>query len=238
MPLEIIGNLDPVRANKPTNIYLVRHGHSSANAKSILAGRDFKVSLSALGQKQARSLGAQLSQIDFHAIYSSPLPRCLETLSPLLSSQNAPELKPLDGVIEMEYGDWSGKKLSALARTKLWRNIQERPSFVRFPNGESFVEMQNRAVESVRSVVKPGENILICSHGDVIKALVAAFLGLHLDGFQKIAIDPASISVIEIAGASTRVKQVNSTAHLAKTDLPKGSDRNLSLGGGDGAVNK
>ncbi|MFZ4063457.1 MAG: histidine phosphatase family protein [Candidatus Nanopelagicaceae bacterium] len=227
-----------MRPHKPAVIYLVRHGHSSANAKSILAGRDFKVSLSSQGVNQAESLATELAEKQFSALYSSPLPRCLETLAPLRAIQRKLPIQILEGVIEMEYGDWSGKKLATLARNKLWRNIQERPSLVRFPNGESFVEMQNRALESVRSVAKPGKTILICSHGDVIKAIVAGFLGLHLDGFQKLAIDPASISVIEIHGDSAYVKLINGTSHLKIKDLPKTKSRRLSLGGGDGSESK
>ena len=171
-----------MRAQKPATIYLLRHGHSTANAKSVLAGRDFKVSLSSTGKKQALAVQAELSGKVFAKIYSSPLPRCIQTLEPLATSLNK-EIEILDGVIEMEYGDWSGKKLALLSRTKLWKSIQTRPSFVRFPNGESFLEMQNRALEAVRSIALPGQTILLASHGDVIKAIVAGFVGLNLDNF-------------------------------------------------------
>jgi probable phosphoglycerate mutase len=223
-----------MRAQKPATIYLLRHGHSTANAKSILAGRDFKVSLSATGKKQALAIESELKQKNFSRIYSSPLPRCLQTLEPIAESLKR-EIEISEGVIEMEYGDWSGKKLAILSRTKLWKSIQGRPSLVRFPNGESFLEMQNRALETVRKVAIPGETILICSHGDVIKAIVAGLLGLHLDNFQSLAIDPASISVVDISGDNARIRLLNDTKYLNDLRFTGSGKNNLNLGGGGGA---
>ena len=99
--------------------------------------------------------------------------------------------------IEMEYGQWSGKKLLVLSRKRLWRDIQKRPSTVRFPDGESFQEMQDRILEMISRVALPGKNVVICSHGDVIKAALAGVLNLDLYDFQKLVIDPASISIVE-----------------------------------------
>ena len=223
-----------MRAQKPATIYLLRHGHSTANAKSVLAGRDFKVSLSSTGKKQALAVQAELRGKVFAKIYSSPLPRCIQTLEPLATSLNK-EIEILDGVIEMEYGDWSGKKLALLSRTKLWKSIQTRPSLVRFPNGESFLEMQNRALEAVRSIALPGQTILLSSHGDVIKAIVAGFIGLNLDNFQSLAIDPASISIIDLSGDSARLRLLNNTDFLNDLKFTGNGNPNLSLGGGSGA---
>ncbi len=234
MDFKKIGSLTHVRTEKPATIYLVRHGHSTANAKSILAGRDFKVRLSKSGEIQAQALAEKLAQVDFVDYYSSPLPRCLETLQPLLTRHPGAVVKELTGVIEMEYGEWSGKRLATLSRNKLWRTIQERPSLVRFPSGESFVEMQNRALESVKKVAIPGKNILVCSHGDVIKAIVSGFLGLHLDQFQRITIDPASITKIVLMGDTTRLLSLNESAtDLAMQSMKRKDDR-LNLGGGSG----
>ena len=223
-----------MRAQKPATIYLLRHGHSTANAKSVLAGRDFKVSLSSTGKKQALAVQAELSGKVFAKIFSSPLPRCIQTLEPLATSLNK-EIEILDGVIEMEYGDWSGKKLALLSRTKLWKSIQTRPSLVRFPNGESFLQMQNRALEAVRSIALPGQTILLASHGDVIKAIVAGFIGLNLDNFQSLAIDPASISIIDLSGDSARLRLLNNTDFLNDLKFTGSGNSNLSLGGGSGA---
>ena len=223
-----------MRAQKPATIYLLRHGHSTANAKSVLAGRDFKVSLSATGRKQALAIQAELSEKTFAKIYSSPLPRCIETLTPLAILLGQ-EIEILEDVIEMEYGDWSGKKLALLTRTKLWKSIQNRPSMVRFPNGESFLEMQGRALEAVKSIAIPGQTVLISSHGDVIKAIVAGFLGLNLDNFQSLAIDPASISIMDLSGDSARLRLLNNTDYLSDLKFTGTGNRNLNLGGGSGA---
>ena len=170
------------------------------------------------------------------------MPRCLETLSPFISASKA-QVEKVDGLIEMEYGDWSGKKLLTLSRMKMWSEIQSRPSLVRFPNGESFSEMQSRALETVKNLALPGKEVLFCSHGDVIKAIVAGLLGLHLDNFQRLAIDPASITVIDISSNSVQVRLMNSTAHLKELNFSSGKaarskNVRLNLGGGSGESRK
>ena len=223
-----------MRAEKPASIYLLRHGHSTANAKSVLAGRDFKVKLSSVGEKQAVAVANELSDKKFAKIYSSPLPRCMQTVEPLAKKLKI-DIQISEGLIEMEYGDWSGKKLSLLSRNKLWGTIQSRPSLVRFPNGESFLEMQSRAIEAVSKLAIPGKSVLLCSHGDVIKAIVAGFLGLHLDKFQSLSIDPASITVIDLVNGSARLRLLNDTSFLKELKFTGSPDSKLNLGGGSGA---
>jgi len=223
-----------MRAEKPASIYLLRHGHSTANAKSVLAGRDFKVKLSPVGEKQAVAVADELSNKKFEKIYSSPLPRCMQTVEPLAKKLKI-DIQISEGLIEMEYGDWSGKKLSSLSRKKLWGTIQSRPSLVRFPNGESFLEMQSRAIESVNKLAIPGKNVLLCSHGDVIKAIVAGFLGLHLDKFQSLSIDPASITAIDLVNGRARLRLMNDTSFLKELKFTGSQDTKLNLGGGSGA---
>jgi len=232
---ELIGNLGLMRAQKPAIVYLLRHGHSTANAKSVLAGRDFKVCLSTAGEKQALAISAELSETKFAKIYSSPLTRCIQTLEPLATKLKI-EIQISEGLIEMEYGDWSGKKLALLARNKLWKTIQARPSLVRFPNGESFLEMQSRSLEAVTKLAIPGKSVLLCSHGDVIKAIVASFLGLHLDKFQSLAIDPASITILDISGDAARLRLLNDTSYLKDLRFTGSSDSKLNLGGGGGTA--
>ncbi|CAB4701530.1 MAG: hypothetical protein F2672_03195 [Actinobacteria bacterium] len=222
-----------MRAHKSSRIYLVRHGHSTANAKSILAGRDAKVSLSQIGILQADAVAKYFESIELEEIFSSPLPRCLETLKPLLTSKRNSKLVKLPGVIEMDYGKWSGKKLVNLSKLALWKTIQNRPSLVRFPNGESFLEMSDRAFTSVRESAIPGKNVLICSHGDVIKSIIASALGLNLDNFQRLSVDPASVSIIELSGDSSRLILANDTSHLPHVRQNLGSKK-LRLGGGSG----
>jgi probable phosphomutase (TIGR03848 family) len=224
-----------MRAEKPATIYLLRHGHSTANAKSVLAGRDFKVQLSSVGEEQAIAVANELSDKKFAKIYSSPLPRCVQTIEPLAKKTKS-EIQIADGLIEMEYGAWSGKKLSVLSRNKLWATIQNRPSLVRFPNGESFLEMQSRAIEAVTKLAIPGKSVLLCSHGDVIKAIVAGFLGLHLDKFQSLSIDPASITAIDLVNGSARLRFMNDTSFLKELRFTGSADAKLNLGGGNGAA--
>ena len=221
-----------MRVQKPATIYLLRHGHSTANAKSILAGRDASVSLSPRGIEQAQAVMHELGERKF-----AKMPRCLETLRPLAGKSKL-KIEKDGGLIEMEYGDWSGKKLLALSRKKMWSEIQARPSLVRFPNGESFLEMQGRSLESVKSLAIPGAEILVCSHGDVIKAIVAGLVGLHLDNFQRLTIDPASITVIDLFAESAQIRLMNSTVHLKEPKgLSTGSSK-LNLGGGSGTKSK
>lgn len=222
-----------MRAHKSSRIYLVRHGHSTANAKSILAGRDPKVCLSQIGILQSDAIAKYFENIELEKILSSPLPRCLETLKPLLTSKRNFNVEELSGVVEMDYGTWSGKKLANLSKLALWKTIQNRPSLVRFPNGESFLEMADRAFACVRERAIPGKNILICSHGDVIKSIIASALGLNLDNLQRLSVDPASVSIIEIDGDSSRLILANDTSHLPRGKQNLGS-KALRLGGGSG----
>ncbi len=213
-------------------VVLVRHAHSTANLKGILAGRDNRVGLSPRGKIEAEDLATVLGSGEFDAIYSSPLRRCRETIAPLIARQ-AQKVEFLDDLIEMEYGRWSGKALPLLAKEDLWKTIQSRPSTVRFPGGESFSEMSVRANQAVLSKSVGKRRILVVSHGDVIKSIVAFHLGLTLDLFQRIAIDPASITTIRLP--ASQIIQVNSTAHLSRTPAGAKPKRDrFTLGGGEG----
>jgi len=215
-------------------VVLLRHAHSTANLKGILAGRDNRVGLSPRGKIEAGEVADLLKSGNFDAIYSSPLRRCKETIAPLLALKKQ-KVEFLDGLLEMEYGRWSGKSLSLLAKEELWKAIQSRPSTVRFPGGESFSEMSLRANQAVMAKAMGNSRILIVSHGDVIKSIVAFHLGLALDLFQRISIDPASITTIRLP--NSQVIQVNSTAHLQKgTSGVKGKRDRFTLGGGQGTV--
>ncbi len=215
-------------------VVLVRHAHSTANLKGILAGRDNRVALSPRGRQEAIELAPVLAKMELEGIYSSPLRRCKETLVPYLQGRSE-QLHLVDDLIEMEYGSWSGKALSTLSRHELWKSIQSRPSTVRFPDGESFGEMSLRANQAVINLASGKSRILILSHGDVIKSIVAFHLGLSLDQFQRISIDPASITRIQIP--SSQVIQVNSTGHLSELGTSKRVKRDrFQLGGGSGKL--
>ncbi len=167
--------------------------------------------------------------------------RCFETISPWLNDvvlKNSPDFVPIidPSLNEVDYGDWSGKKLITLARKKEWRTVQESPSRMYFPGGEGIAQMQSRAMSVVHELatLPDSKTAVIVSHGDVIKSIVASALGTHLDEFQRIIIDPASVSVLDYSGIKPRVLLLNDTRAVV-TDLlqaPKRS-RNL-LGGGAG----
>ncbi|MEJ0014615.1 MAG: histidine phosphatase family protein [Actinomycetota bacterium] len=215
-------------------VVLVRHAHSMGNLKGILAGRDNQIGLSPRGQKEAIKLSHYLADVKFDAIYSSPLKRCNETLAPLIDRTGA-SIAFVDALVEMEYGEWSGQALKKLSKSALWNLIQTRPSTVRFPGGESFSEMSTRANQSILDLAKGKNRILVLSHGDVIKSIVAFHLGMPLDSFQRISIDPASITTIRIP--SSQVVHVNSTSHLNKEDrIGKTKRDHFTLGGGQGRI--
>ena len=215
-------------------VVLIRHAHSTANLKGILAGRNNRIALSPRGKIEAIALKERLSTTSFDAIYSSPLKRCVDTISPLIARSKG-KIEFLEGLIEMEYGSWSGKPLRQLSKNPLWKTIQNRPSTVRFPGGESFLEMFARANQAVTEASVGRERIAIVSHGDVIKAIVAFHLGMALDCFQRIVIDPASITILRLP--ASQITLLNSTAHLAIAGAALNDKRDYYLlGGGQGKV--
>lgn len=223
-----------------TTVILLRHAHSVANEKGILAGRASGVSLSTKGKEQAELLTSRLGNARFKDIRISPLERCLATLEPWLQSQDTSVRKKIlfdPNVSEVDYGDWTGKKLLALSLRKEWRVVQNTPSEMKFPKGEGLLQMQQRAEKALRqSIKKTGTGVsLIVSHGDVIKSLIATALDLHLDKFQKIVIDPASISVLDFSKGSFRLLHLNDlTTNFEYLSQKKRSSKTL-VGGGSGS---
>lgn len=182
-----------------TFIFL-RHGHSSANLTGTLTGRKSGVGLSPHGKKDARNLVERIGKNRIDHIHLSPMERCQLTIDPWLQTSHSRSLQSLqivDGLNEVDFGSWSGRKISALRRQSLWKDVQERPSHVTFPGGESFRKAQRRAVESFESIRQmPGDKVhLIVSHSDTIKLIVAHCLAMKFDEFQKIQIAPASFTI-------------------------------------------
>lgn len=222
-------------------LVLIRHAHSQSNASGVLSGRLPNIHLSEKGIKQSQQLSERLGNFAVAQLRVSPMERCFETISPWLSDvvlKSSPDFEPIidPSLNEVDYGDWSGKKLISLARKKEWRTVQESPSRMYFPGGEGIAQMQSRAMSVVHELAKlpDSKTAVIVSHGDVIKSIVASALGTHLDEFQRIIVDPASVSVLEYSGIKPRVLLLNDTRAVV-TDLlqaPKRS-RNL-LGGGAG----
>jgi len=221
-------------------VVLIRHAHSQANLAGVLSGRRPNVHLSKEGIEQAKDLARRLGDFTPHEIRISPMERCLETITPWLnqkSDSKAFKQKPVidHGLTEVDYGVWSGKKLSVLSRNKLWTVVQNTPSQMYFPKGEGILEMQTRALQSIHSSIdkKAKAPLVIVSHGDVIKSIVAASLGMHIDEFQRIIIDPSSISVIDFSLVKPRVLLLNDNRAVV-TDLLTAKKRATNLLGGGG----
>jgi probable phosphomutase (TIGR03848 family) len=202
---------------------LVRHGRTAINADGGLAGRTPGIGLDDLGRTQAKQLGERLAALPFSRVVSSPLQRCMETAEALGAARPDAVIVPDDRLIECGYGDWTGRPLKELARERLWRVVQVHPSAATFPGegGEAMQDMQARAVAAVRDwdariAQEDGPDALwvACSHGDVIKAVVADALGLHLDLFQRIIVEPVGVSVITYTELRPFVLRLNDTGSL------------------------
>jgi probable phosphomutase (TIGR03848 family) len=194
-------------------VLLVRHG-LTAMTGPVLAGWTPGVHLDERGRGQVTALAERLRDLPLRAVVSSPLERCRETAEAILATRNGTPSHVDERFGEVRYGDWTGEKLETLAKDPLWKVVQAHPSAVRFPGeeGESMPAAQHRAVSAVRDWnARLGDDAvyLVCSHGDIIKAIVADALGLHLDQFQRIQADPASLSVIRYTGLRPFVVRLN-----------------------------
>lgn len=192
-----------------TRIYLVRHGvteHTGHKLSGWLPG----IHLTDAGRAQAAAAAAYLKGVRFKAIYSSPIDRCKETAEIIAQPHGLP-VHLEDAVGEVGYGAWSGRSFKSLRRLKLWEVVQNRPSAVRFPEGETLREVQARAVDAVEALAErhPKQTIACVAHADVIRLVVAHYLGVHLDLFQRIAVAPASISGVAIHGPAVQVWTLN-----------------------------
>jgi probable phosphomutase (TIGR03848 family) len=232
-----------------TRIVLLRHAHSSANAKAILAGRAPGVDLSDRGRKESQDVAKRLKEINFSLIRVSPMERCAQTIEPLLAqlskgSGAKPIIEVENDLVEVDYGKWTGRKLAILSRDKAWKVVQNNPSAMYCPGGEGLLDVQARAMRAVNNAANtPGRGPkLLVSHGDVIKSIVASVLGAHLDHFQKIVIDPASITVLDFNGVDFRVLTLNSTTApitaFLKEESSKKKGVSALLGGGSGRKGK
>jgi probable phosphoglycerate mutase len=207
-----------------TVLLLVRHA-VTAHTGSILTGRAPGVSLSEAGRAQAEAVGARLAKLPITALYASPIERTVETAE-AIAAAGGHELVTEDGMLEADFGAWTGRDLGDLAKEPLWSTVQRTPSRVTFPGGESLIAMQARVVATLESVVSrhPGEMIVVVSHADPIKAAVAAYTGMHLDHFQRILISPASVTAFSVSGEGPMMLTCNDTGALdalaPKADTP------------------
>ncbi|MEE1822462.1 MSMEG_4193 family putative phosphomutase [Streptomyces sp. BE20] len=232
-------------------LLLVRHGRSTANTAGILAGWTPGVDLDDTGREQAAALAGRLAGIPLVQAVSSPLERCRQTLEPLLAVRpelagperggSAPGEPALDERLgECHYGDWTGRPLAELAKEPLWRTVQDHAAAAAFPGGESLRELSHRTVGAVREwnekvAAEHGEDAvwIACSHGDVIKAVVADALGLHLDHFQRINVDPCSVTAIRYTARRPFVLRMGDSGDLTSL-APRPAGRPGGPGAPDG----
>nr|WP_219632630.1 histidine phosphatase family protein [Haloechinothrix aidingensis] len=219
---------------------MLRHARSDANGSGVLAGRTSHVDLDDTGRRQAADLVGRLAGVELSGIVRSPLLRCAETLGPLARARGIDPVVD-DGLNEVDYGDWTGRSLTELQEEPQWRVVQARPSAARFPGGEGLSHVQHRAVEAVRThdsrfTAEGGESAvwLLCSHGDVIKSILADALGMHLDLFQRLVVDPGSLSVVRYTELRPFVLRLNDTGAGVSGLVAERADRAAS--GSDAAV--
>jgi probable phosphoglycerate mutase len=206
-----------------TIIVLVRHGENEWVKKHRLAGWLPNVHLNKKGHQQAQEAARRLSALPVKALYSSPVTRCLETAEYFGQAFDL-EIETLDGLGEVRYGSWEGKKIKNLARKPMWRTVQYYPSRMRFPDGgEALREVQFRMVQVLEQlhVQHQEETIVAVSHADAIKLVLAYYLGVHIDLFQRITVSPASVSILYLAeDGAVRVIRMNDDGPLRPLEAP------------------
>jgi probable phosphomutase (TIGR03848 family) len=204
----------------PTTLLLVRHA-VTAETGPKLSGRTPGIDLSASGREQAQATADRLAELPLRAVYASPIERTRQTAEHI-AARHELQVRSLDGVLEADYGEWTGGTIAELAKTDLWKTVQRSPSRARFPAGESIAEMQTRTVSAIEAVVAdhPGEMVVVVSHADPIKSVIAHFTGVHLDLFQRIVVSPASVTVFALGAHGVTLVKCNDTGSLAEL-VPK-----------------
>jgi probable phosphoglycerate mutase len=211
-------------------LLLLRHAvteHTGARLSGWTPG----LHLSDAGRKQAAALAERLQAVPLDAVYASPLERCQETAAALAAGRRGLPVGVLEDLGEVRYGAWTGRPLKELSRHALWRTVQAHPSGARFPDGESLFEMQARAVAALERLRAdhPRQTVAVCSHADVIKAVVAHYLGLHLDLFQRLVVAPASVTAVGFGSAPYLLK-LNDTGVAADLAPRRGRRRKEAAG--------
>jgi probable phosphomutase (TIGR03848 family) len=230
-----------------TTVLLIRHGRTKANADGVLAGWTPGVVLDEKGREQARALGVRLADVPLAAVVSSPLERTQETADLMLAHRSDAVVRHVDERLgECRYGDWTGGSLKHLAKEPMWKVVQLHPSAAVFPgpDGESMADMQHRAVTAVRNWnerLGADATYAVVSHGDVIKAILADAMGMHLDQFQRIVVDPCSVSIVRYTPLRPFLVRSNDTGGDLSGLRPPAKRRrrrttsDAAVGGGSGA---
>lgn len=216
----IVGALSGGSNTPMTQILLVRHAVNDFVKTNRLAGWTPGVHLNDEGREQAEALGRRLSSSPIHRLYASPLERTMETAEAIQRYHSALEIVPAPALGEVRYGDWEGQSIAALRMRKMWQLVQETPSRAYFPNGETMRGVQERAVNEVErlAALHPRETVIVVSHADLIKMVIAHYLGMHLDLFQRLVVSPASISTLMLGFGRPYVVTVNDMAHVAQLE--------------------
>jgi probable phosphomutase (TIGR03848 family) len=202
-------------------LFLVRHGltpHTGEKLSGWLPG----ISLSDEGRTQVAGLVERMKPVHLDFVYSSPLERCVETARPVAASKGL-RLRVREGLGEVRYGDWEGKRLRTLAKTKLWKQVMARPSEARFPGGETIRETQFRAVSAVEQLhaAHADRSVAAVTHADVIRVLLAHYAGIPIDLYHRLVVAPVSVTVLWLGGGGPRVLKVNDTGSLDGFVPPK-----------------
>ncbi|MFQ3568756.1 MAG: MSMEG_4193 family putative phosphomutase [Aggregatilineales bacterium] len=206
-----------------TQILLIRHAVNDYVKTGKLAGWTPEVHLNEEGRAQAAALAQRLAAEPLKHLYASPLERTMETAEAIRAHHSHLEIKQHVGIGEVRYGDWEGQSIAALRSRKMWHLVQEYPSRAAFPNGETMRAVQARAVDAVEAIAAahPREMVAIVSHADLIKMIMAHYLGMHLDNFQRIVISPASINSLLLGYGRPYISALNDVGHLRELDHAK-----------------
>lgn len=208
-------------------IILVRHGENDWSKSNRLAGHIPGVHLNEAGHRQAQAVAQRLAPLPIHALYSSPVTRCMETAG-YIAETHSLTIQELEAVAEVQYGEWEGKKIKKLAKKPLWHAVQFYPSRARFPQGEALREVQFRAIQAIESVAAAHEKemVVIVSHADIIRLVLAHYLGVHVDLFQRLVISPASASILMLSpDGVVRVVRVNDDGPLQPPPAPQKAEK-------------
>lgn len=202
-------------------LFLVRHAltpHTGEKLSGWLPG----ISLSDEGRRQVAGLVDRMKPVHLDAIYSSPLERTIETARPVAASKGL-RVRVRDGLGEVRYGDWEGKRLRTLAKTKLWKQVMARPSEARFPGGETIRETQARAISTIEKLndEHPTQSVGVFTHADVIRVALAHYAGVPIDLYHRLIVAPVSVTVLWIGSGGPRVLKVNDTGTLDGFSPPK-----------------
>jgi probable phosphomutase (TIGR03848 family) len=200
-----------------TLLLLIRHGLADVKGNRLY-GRSPDIHLSEQGREQAERLAVRMSALKLAAVYSSPFERCLETAEAIAAERNL-AVHPVPDLGEVDYGEWTGRTFTALRRTVLWRQVHRLPSSVRFPGGESLQDVRDRGVRALEAIAARHRRQVVAAvtHGDVIRLVLAHYAGIHIDLFQRLVADAASVSSVALADGAPRILRMNDTGSL--TDL-------------------